>query len=866
MKLLAMPKRLTKSAVIASIGSRLPQLFDVRSIHLSRLSGYPAALHSIGRLQRIIDPTSLGTLIASIQKIQSIARTTADVIDNLDGTKMDKYQLNRTDIVAYVLNITAQTSGNTLTEADVDIIANLVTSFEANSSNWILQGPTKDDNIHAKFHEIYKTILLSDNPASLPAYGTHNDTVMTFGKLPHIESLIKRSKKTRSKKGALLDTKDDLIPELQNAGVLYRLAMCKFVDHVYQLLLDKNIWYTFVAPRTKADLVTNQARSQSLRLLFTYCQSLLTYYQFFTLEMFMKSYELVQEWVTHFPPLEATVIHELENVIRAHDLLDARGDVRELMDSFTASAKQELDAITFPSEFLGSFGLTDAVEAASELATEFTISGDLSNIAELSDPKFIPLLSGTAVTVFEATADITKMLITDRIVSNQIREAMVNLIPSFTRGTRKQDITAVKALGIKASLPFLIPLASTYHVVAGVDKGVDQGSIAFDSASPQFSYDYHQWLRDNMKFKMKTDLAIAGNYPDFQQLNVRDKDRARELREILNVSWRTLVPSSWAGAEYSYLPDVYTHSYDQMRRLIEDITGSNYEVVIRELTLPHVQKLFATAISSFGLLYWDRNDTTIMLRHDLPSAKGATVTGADLIEGHGNPYGTTYGSLAAIQSPLTPDTDVLKIGTGLYIRFLDKVPVVTHTLQQDSSFYNQRPVQYFASNSQTVPVTRWIMGDALENFTLIPVHSVADVPAIRITPRNAYLTQGLYINFELFYKPAVSEAAREVFPVRIEELPWDADRHQFFLKHMTFGKYSNTADQSTDLEGKTVVDAVKKIEEIMVKDEQEVREIDAQAGASAKKVLQSAETGTAESHAKLQVPGGTKEEGAVIVM
>lgn len=844
MKLLSLPKNISRSVVISSLSTKLPQLFDSRSVNIAKLSGYPAALHSIGRLQRLIDASSLTNLLESIRKIQSIAAVTADVIDNLDGTKMDKYQMNRTEIVSYIQNITSQSQINTLTEDDVDLIANLVTSFEANASNWILQGATDDSNLHKKFYELYKVILLGDDLLNLPAYASHDDTVKTFGTLPHIEVLLKPKKKGKQQEAQ--DT--SVIPEtVKNAGTIYRLALCKVVDHVYQLLLDKDIWYTFVAPRAKADLVTNQARSQSLRLLYTYCQSLLTYYQFFTMEMFLSSYDLVQHWITQFPPLESSVMYELENVVRKHDLLDAQGDVRDLIASFSLNAKSELDALVFPSEFLSTFGMLAAVKDASDRAADYTISGDLSNIGDLADPKFIPLLSGTSVSVFDATADLTTLLITDKLVSHQIRQAMIGLIPSFSRGSRKQDIDAVKALMIRASLPFVLPFAPTYQVVAGVSKGIENGVLSLDSGSPQYSYDYHQWLRDNMKFMMKTDLTIAGAYNHFDTLNVCDFDKAQELRGILGVSWKTLIPSTWDSGDYSYPPSHYMASYDDMRRLLESMSGLNYEVLIRELTLPHIQQMWATIMSSFGLLYVNPTDAAPLLRHDSIRTSSLPITNLVLVEGHGAPYGSTYAALASIQPPLTEKTEFLKIGPGLYIRFLEFIPQVVNEIKHDTSFYNQRPILYFSANSAKTPVGRWIIGDSLLNFSLVPTSASRDIPRVKITPRSVYLTQKLFINFNLFYKPAAPEKARETYPITVATHPWHDDRHQFFLEYKNFGPYSRANIASAEAEVQLVVDTVKKIEDIMKENESEDASQLNNAGNAAANALNSAESNTGDA-------------------
>jgi hypothetical protein len=850
-----MPQSLSRSAVIVSLAKRLPFLMDVRSIHISKMSGYPSALHSIGRLQRLIDPTSLETLLASIQKMQHIAQVTADVIDNLDGTKMDRYQINRTEIVSYVVNMINQLNSMSMSDDNIDLIANLVTSFEASTSNWVLQGGESDSNLHVQFFKLYQSVLMSDDVSALGAYASHNDTMTTFGNLPHIKTL--NAKQSRGKKASSEDEQLATAGMLQDAETLYQYAMTRVIDHVYQLLLDKNIWYSFVAPRTKADVTTNIARSQSLRLMVTYCQSLLTYYQFFTIETFLASYELVQQWITHFPPLEASITYELENVIRKHDLLDAKGDVHRLITSLGESSKADLGAIAFPSEFLSKFGVLRAVNAINAKVGEFSLSGDLSNISDLSEPKYIPLLSGTSISEFDATESLTRLLITDKIVSNEIRQAMGGLIPSFTRASRKQDIDGVRALEIRAALPFIIPCAATFQVSSGVMKGVENGEITLDSGSPEFSYNYHQFLRESMAFKMRTDRAIALDYPGFDTGNVIDYDRARQLREILGLSWKTLVPEIWQAGDYSYTPDHYMRSFDDVKRLLENISGMNYEILIRELTLPHIQKMLATVISSFGVLFVRKNENAPLARHAQAFATGIEGSTLTLVEGHGSPYGTSYAVLASSQPPMQVETKLLTLGMGLYIRFLEQIPIVILDLKQDPNFYSQRPVQYFGSNSKKIRIDRWLMGDSMLNFSLVPSHSVSDIPSVKFTPKNVFLTQRLYINFELFYKPSAAEKGRETAKVVTSAQTWDDDRHQYFLEYVNFGRYSTAANVGPEAEAEAIVQTVKKIEDMITQDTNENSKIVENAGSKVKDTLNKVEDIASSSHASTGKPGGS---------
>lgn len=861
MKRLSVIKRPANIAVMLDFKSRLRYLYDVRAIHISKMSGYPAAIHSIGRLQKMIDTSSFKNLLSSICKIQQIASITAEVIDTLEGTKTDRYQLNRTEIVTYVTNMVSKFPDVELSTDEIDVIANLIISFEANPANWILQSSEVEENLHLRFYGLYKEVLLTDDPGGIAAFSPLESKIVNFADLDHVKVIAK----AKRKKGAKADEESDeaKVNEqmFQDACTIYQMAACRLLDHVYQLLLDKDIWYSFVTPRTKADVATNIARSQSLRALFTYCQSLLTYYQFFTIEMFLSSYEIIQQWITHFPPMEATVVYELENVIRKHDLLGARADVGKIISSFSASAKADLDAIAFPSEFLAKFGLSQSIKSLTKKASEYAFGGDLTSIESLNKPQYIPLLSGTSIGVLDAIPSMTAMVITHKIVSHEVSHMMSGLVPVLARGSRKSDIEAVRAMNIRAGMPFEIPTPAAYQIEAGVAKGVEEGQIMLDALSPQFSFHYHQYLRDNMAFKMKTDDVIRAGYDSFVTRNIVDYDRARELKTILGTSWRTLIPIQWAGADRTFTPDEMGTTFEKVKQLIEDISGTSYDIFIRELTLPHVQRMFATVVSSFATLYIKQGENShLVLNSDMRVSK-EDQQGLVLVEGYGRPYGTVYPALASQQGEIDDKTKLIRLGMGAYLRIHKVVPIVIDELRIDPAFYSQRPVMFFSSNSGIMKVDRWVLGDPMLNFALAPVADVSIAPPITITPKHVYLTTRLYVNYDFYYKPAVPEQAREKTSVAITVKDWKDDRHQFFLEYRTLGSYATVAAVAEEGSGELLVNATKKIEKLIEEGAAAANEDAKGAGAIVKKVINEAEGGIADIHSKnTDKPEGSKEQ------
>jgi len=81
----------SNAAVVTEMSSHLGKLLRQRQVNVSRLSGYPRGLHSIGALQQLIKLDSMTELLESLQRIQMIMELTAQVIESMDGVKIDRH-------------------------------------------------------------------------------------------------------------------------------------------------------------------------------------------------------------------------------------------------------------------------------------------------------------------------------------------------------------------------------------------------------------------------------------------------------------------------------------------------------------------------------------------------------------------------------------------------------------------------------------------------------------------------------------------------------------------------------------------------------------------------------------------------------
>lgn len=816
----------SSGAVIVPLALKLPSMYNNRTAMISHMSGYPTAMYVIGRLQRMIDLSSYNNMMLSLMKVRDISRVTGEVIDTMEGLKVDRYQLNRNDIMTYVAAVTDTMKTYKPSPEDLDLIAHLITSFESNMGSWMLQGGDNEDNLHLKFRGIYQEVLISDKGLGLAAYAPHDDTITTIGELPQFK-LTAQEKKANA---------DGTNPDrIKDALVLYKFAATRIVDHVYHLLMDKDIWYKFISPRFKAEVATNLERGKSLKTFALYIQNLMSYNQFFMLETFLYSYDLVQKWITYFPPLEAHTMYRLDNVIRPHDLLNAKHDVEELLGSFVSPKGQNLAGtlIVFPSEMLSSVGMKKSVAQLNEASIKYSTIDPMTDIKNLDRPIYLPLLSGAAAGNFDVAYDITNTLLLGKKVSEEIDQALYGLTPSLIRGSSAATVTALKDLGIKAKLSFSIPHALEYSIEKGVDKGIEGGKLMLDSAAPQFSWRYHDFIRKNVMFTTITDDQIANKYEGFGVSQVIDRDRASAYRSMLDAQFNSLVPSSWGTGTLVYTAATLKSGKEQVRQLIETLTNKNFEIATRELALPHIRKIWATYFSSFALLYVD--DAVVNSFEAMP---GAWKTPA-LVEGHGRPYGVSYTNLASRQTPVTKEEDFVKISNGIYLRILNKIPVVTDDLSVDKQFYQEHSSMYFAANSTNQDVEEFVMDSAMLNFALFPVIENTSVPPLVFTSKHAYLTKGLYLNIEMFYRPTAADPAREVTSIGLVHKEWAFERHRYFLEYITFPNYAErTMGLDATMEDDTLVKhAVEKIEKVMTADNKEAAKSVDEAGVASKNAM-----------------------------
>lgn len=795
------------AAVIMSTKDLLPNLFVQRAVNISRLSGRPQALHSIGQIQRAIDTTSYPALLKSLYRLFNIAFVTAQVIETLDGVKMERHQVSKDQIISYVEQTTRSMDVYKPDQEDTEIIAALIVSFNANEDAWALVGTSNADrDLHAGMFNMYKSVLKDTPTAELAMYLPASDSIGLFGAAPHIT----QAKKSAGSQGA--EAVKQLSHALEAAGTVHRLACCRVIDHVYSMLLDTDLWYEFVRPRTRGDVATNLDRARGLRLFAGYLKSLLMYNYFFSIGAYLKSYDLVQDWLMHFPPLSDTTKRLIEGTIKGNDVFDAVGEAAAIFDSMSKSGQADGNTLVFPEEFLSSFELKNTIEEVRRSAIKDLSSRTISNFKELGQPLLMPILSGIAISKFDVGHDVAKVVIVQDKVTEQIRLSVTSLLPALTRGLSGAVVEQIKALNCKPQLPFTLPAATTYAIDGGVDKRAAE-TIVLDSGAPQFSDAYHTHVREKAALVAIEDVKLLSDYAFKDLTNAIDYERAKYLRTITSLEWKTLIPWCYTTGMRRFSKNDFVNNPQSTIHLIETLIGRDYETIVRQLSLPHFREMVATYFSSFALLYFSAANSNSKLRvyaavddktpTNAPGNKSGKKTDiADastnypqdvvLQKGIGSPYGMSYEGLQELQESLTPDSQVIPIGAGCYLRFLDKVPQVAEQLEtRPPLFFNQHPFMYFAANGTTIGVDYFVISDGLTNFSLFPVPSLRSLPQVKMTPHYVYATNQLVLNLDIHYAPSVPQSARESYPCPLSVHDWKGELTQYHLRWINFGKYGD---------------------------------------------------------------------------
>jgi hypothetical protein len=308
-----------------------------------------------------------------------------------------------------------------------------------------------------------------------------------------------------------------------------------------------------------------------------------------------------------------------------------------------------------------------------------------------------------------------------------------------------------------------------------------------------------------------TDNIPARNYAGYAPAYGINRDAAQRLRTDIGVSYKTLIPSNWDNAERQWTGADFSTSKDSLRNFVTLVAGMSHEAFRRYLYDSYTRRLVATAFSSFAVLFYDKTYSTnteqisgmVSFEEEAKTAdfsKAQTV----LVSGYGFPYGVSYNQLSEAQSftDQAPNSTPIYMGSGVWMRFIHRIPMVSDKIMIDSNLYNNHWYMYFAGNGSAskgsatgkyVDVKGFVLGEAMLNFSLFPIPSALSIPDVILSRDFGYLNRTLYHDITTFYRDGILTGAREVYDLKRNVKDWKFEKLKMYLHHISFGEYSHAS-------------------------------------------------------------------------
>lgn len=566
-----------------------------------------------------------------------------------------------------------------------------------------------------------------------------------------------------------------------------------------------------LSARSKADAASNNERSKSLRLAAGYFHSLLMYPHIHALELFMHTYDKLQDWMKVYPALPADIIANYNHVVRSHDFLKAGEDAKMLLTLIETDKDETTGSkITgVPMEIVRAFGLSDVVNEVNDAANRALMPINLTDLKLLDREEYRYILLSFAVAEFNMTQQFSEFLYMGHATAKEIQEAIYAVNPGLQTYYRDEIQTKLKSLSPTIPFGYSNHVALTDEVMKTTPAVLEGGKLYWRPLTPTHSYDYQYFLRHDKLFTIFSGNSIINANAQYVPSMIINKDAATRLRKILlKDNWKTMMPASVAYSDHVYNKEMLKADRNTVKRLMEELTGMNFSLLERQITAPYFKQIVATYLSGFALLYIIPNESGN--KKDKTSKNTEADSQAFLVQGHGRPYGTTYQNLASKQESFKKE-DLIEIGFGAYIRVLDRVPVPTEDLAADPDFYVSHPYYYFPSNSKTIEVKEWVITEGLLNFSLAPITGSFHKPATLLDQRHAYLNDKVYIQTHMTW--SIAGTMDDSFHMPIVKQSWSQDVYTPNIEYITHGAYSNSAIKLLDSETTPINQLVTDLEE-----------------------------------------------------
>lgn len=137
----------------------LSQAIVARGVMVGQMSGYPVPSHVVARVRGMIDLSSLKAMKEGIMRLRDLTRLASDVLFSISLAKMDRFQMIRSELMAYISENAGAYGQDNLTDSEKEFVAYLITSSESAEASWILDYETEDKNLMRSMYRLYHSLM-----------------------------------------------------------------------------------------------------------------------------------------------------------------------------------------------------------------------------------------------------------------------------------------------------------------------------------------------------------------------------------------------------------------------------------------------------------------------------------------------------------------------------------------------------------------------------------------------------------------------------------------------------------------------------------------------------------------------------------
>lgn len=830
---LRLPKKLGAFVEARAV---LDQSVQARGTLFMNVSAYPQGSAAVGRIQQMIKLGSYRELMESCKKIRDLSRLAYDIINTNTLMRVDKMPLNRTELLAYI-ELQTEEMNMPLSFEERDLVAYLIISSDAAEGSWTLDFASDDNNLWRKFHALYKSVrdagsfstndvgeINDPSPDVNVIYNSELDAIEPLALSKRIKDLAAET--ARGKKGKTTPEEDKerqvkinaLNDTFRHTLTIHSLASLRVIDHVLCLLTDIDTWKAFISPRKTVDPAANVERAKSLRLMSSYFHSLLMYQQIYALEFFMGTYNKLQTWIMTFPPLPEHINVMYQMSVKKFDVLDAASDVAKVLGLLDEGSNNPSGSsiVGIPVEAHQLFGLSDTYNTVRDAESKAITPILIDKLKELKDPKYAYYLLNHPVVSFNITIGLTRAITIGEVVAGQIRMAATGVLNGVPRFYSDEVLSRLIALSPRVPFGYSAKVPLVDSVFSTTSASVEGGKLNYTDLTPAHTYDFEYKMRHDKLLEVFKGSSIVSGDDDFRPKVIINRDSAKRLRGVMHRDFKSLYPTKVVYGDYVYNSDMFARTQnaqarnEQLKRLFETLTGTNYNIVKEEIGAEFIRQAYATYLSSFALLYVAPAD--LMATKNESEAVAAIVP--YLVTGHGLPYGVEYSALANKQ-PSPKFEEFIQVTPNVYIRFLKRVPEPTEELRISDDFYMQHPYYYYPGNSKHIDVEGWLVEEGLLHMALAPITKRVTKPFILLDTRYGYLNDRLIMQTQLNFSISSSANGDESFGIPMSKKEWPFDRFKYNIEMIGFGGYSTSTISAAAVETTEVTKIVENIEEQM---------------------------------------------------